>query len=356
MVCSRPVMDGSRSALANKRSLSVGLGEDGRTLLKCFASGCPPEQIARAVDMSMADRGPIAGNGHRAARPREVCAYDYRDGTGAMLYQVVRFDPKDFRQRRPDGQGGWTWDVKGVRRVVYRLDELTEQRRVFLTEGEKDADRLWSLGIVATTTPGGAAAWRDDYAEQIHRAGADEVIACPDNDEAGRAYVARAAEALIRHSVVVRVLALPGVAPKGDVSDWLGAGHSAEELLALAAAAPRFTGEGPPITGEAPRDDGAAEPELQRQGLDLGLVWSNGVRFSLTAIRDGRDGVRGELTVTQAERRLSWGALALSSTQAREMLRKKLEAVASGLPWGDYLEDAAWRLTRAAREGEPLAP
>ena len=100
--------------------------------------------------------------------------------------------------------------------------------------------------------------------------------------------------------------------------------------------------------------NGLSEPHAIREGLDLALSWPDGVRFTLTSIRDGRDGVRGELTVTHGDRRLHWGALALSSTAAREALRKKLKDRASGVPWNDYLEDGCWRLTQAAREGEPL--
>jgi AAA domain len=95
-------------------------------------------------------------------------------------------------------------------------------------------------------------------------------------------------------------------------------------------------------------------PKLQREGLDLTLVWPNAVRFSLTAIRDSREGVRGELIVSQNGHRISWGAIALASTRARETLRKKLERFDSELPWDDYLEEAAWTLRQAAREGEPL--
>jgi hypothetical protein len=97
-----------------------------------------------------------------------------------------------------------------------------------------------------------------------------------------------------------------------------------------------------------------SEPTLHREGLDLALEWPSGVRCALTAIRDSREGVRGELTVTQDARRLSWGSFALASTAAREALRKRLEATAPGVPWGDYLEAMAWQLTQAAREGEPL--
>jgi putative DNA primase/helicase len=179
-----------------KRSLSVKLAEDGRTLLHCFV-GCETEKVCRAVSMTLADLAPPPSNGRRPSR-REIAAYANHDERGALLYEVVRFEPKDFRPRRPDGQGGWAWDLKGVRRVVYRLPELAEQRRVVLVEGEKDADRLWALGIPATTTQGARKSWRDQYAEQIRAAGNEEVVPCPDNDDAGRAYVQAAGAALTR--------------------------------------------------------------------------------------------------------------------------------------------------------------
>jgi hypothetical protein len=328
-----------------KRSLSIGAGADGRTLLKCHAHACSAEQITTAVNMSLADLAATSGNSHPPGR-RIAATYDYHDEAGTLLYQEVRFEPKDFRLRRPDGNGGWTWSLDGVRRVVYRLDELAEHRRAWLVEGPKDADRLWSLGLPATTTPGGAAGWRDEYAQQIRDAAIEEVVACRDNDEPGLRYQQTAARALARLGVKVRPLELPGLPPKGDVSDWLDAGGTRDGLVALAEAAPVFD---PAVPGPL-----ASEPELRREGFDLTLTFPDGVRFSLTAIRDGREGVRGELTVTRDGRRLSWGSLALSSTASREALRKKLEAAAPGSPWGEYLEEMAFRLTRAAREGEPL--
>ena len=85
-----------------------------------------------------------------------VKTYDYTDADGTLLYQVCRLEPKSFRQRRPEGKGGYVWDV-GERRVVYRLPELVAwpSATIFLTEGEKDADRLSSLGYVATTVASG---------------------------------------------------------------------------------------------------------------------------------------------------------------------------------------------------------
>jgi DnaB-like helicase N terminal domain/AAA domain len=97
------------------------------------------------------------------------------------------------------------------------------------------------------------------------------------------------------------------------------------------------------------------DPELRREGLDLALLWPDGVRFGLAAIRTGRDGgVRGELTITRTGRRVSWGTWPLSSTSARESLRRTLHGTEPGVPWGERLEEAAYRLTQAAREGEPF--
>jgi hypothetical protein len=104
----------------------------------------------------------------------------------------------------------------------------------------------------------------------------------------------------------------------------------------------------------AAADPLGGKPALERAGLDLALTWSTGVRFVLTAIRDGRDGVRGELAVVLGSWRLSWGSLSLANTTARETLRKKLVAMAPGHPWGDYLEEGSWYLTQATRQGEPI--
>jgi DnaB-like helicase N terminal domain/AAA domain len=97
------------------------------------------------------------------------------------------------------------------------------------------------------------------------------------------------------------------------------------------------------------------DPELRREGLDLALRWPDGVRFGLAAIRNGRDGgVRGELTITRMGRRVSWGTWPLSSTSARESLRRTLHGTEPGVPWGERLEEAAYQFTQAAREDEPF--
>jgi uncharacterized protein DUF3987/CHC2-type zinc finger protein len=103
-----------------------------------------------------------------------VATYNYTDENGTLLFQCVRYEPKDFRQRQPDGSGGWIWNLKSVRRVLYRLPEVIKAQIVVIPEGEKDADNLTKLGFTATTNPMGAGKWRDEYTETLR--GKDVVI------------------------------------------------------------------------------------------------------------------------------------------------------------------------------------
>lgn len=170
---------------------------------------------------------------------RIVATYPSVDEAGALLFEVVRYDPKGFRQRRPDGAGGIAWDLHGVRQVPYHLPELIEaigsERTVFIVEGEKDVDRLRALNVPATCNAAGAGKWRLDFVE--HFVGADVVIV-PDNDDPGRDHAEKVARALKPVATRVRVLTLPNLPRKGDVSDWLDAGGRVEELHRLAEVAP----------------------------------------------------------------------------------------------------------------------
>jgi putative DNA primase/helicase len=154
-----------------------------------------------------------------AQRDRVAATYPYHDEAGALLFQVVRVSPKSFRQRRPDGRGGWAWKLGDCRRVLYRLPELLAapaDAAVFVCEGEKDADRLAKLGLIATTNAGGAGSWRDDYAATL---AGRRCVVLPDVDEPGRAHAAAVLASLRRAGVAAAVLELPGLPVKGDVSD-----------------------------------------------------------------------------------------------------------------------------------------
>jgi putative DNA primase/helicase len=211
----------------SRHSLSVAEGEGGCSLLHCHA-GCTYEAVCLALGI---DRG-----GDKGGR-RITAVYDYRDEASSLLYQAVRFEPKGFSQRRPEGAGGWVYKLNGVRRVPYRLPELLAAdpaELVFIVEGEKDADRLASLGFVATTNAGGAGKWRGEFGEFLR---GKRVVIIPDNDGPGREHATKVARSLRVVAASVRVLELPNLPPKGDVSDWLDAGGLVDELLVLAEAA-----------------------------------------------------------------------------------------------------------------------
>ena len=100
---------------------------------------------------------------------RLVATYDYTDETGNLLYQVLRYYPKTFKQRRPDGNGGWAWNLNGVARVLYGLPAIKASgtRRVLVAEGEKDCEALKRFGFVATTNSGGAGKWSPEHSEAL---------------------------------------------------------------------------------------------------------------------------------------------------------------------------------------------
>jgi putative DNA primase/helicase len=213
-----------------KRSLSIARGRDGRGLVNCFV-GCPTEAIVAALHLTLADLFPDTAPA-RSGRAEIERTYDYVDERGVLLYQVVRFKPKAFRPRRPDGQGGWIWNLEDVpRRVLYRLPALAESPRVYLCEGEKDVDALAAWGLPATTTHGGAAQWRSEYVEQLKALAVEELVAFPDNDEAGAEYVSKASAGCRAAGLRVKIARLAGLAHKGDVSDWIAAGGTREALL-----------------------------------------------------------------------------------------------------------------------------
>ena len=202
--------------------------------------------------------GPAQGRG------RIVATYPYHDEGGELLFEVVRFDPKDFRQRQPDGNGGWIWSLKGVEPVLYRLPVLVaaaDGAPVFIVEGERDCDRLAAQGLLATCNPGGAGKWRADYAGSLR---GKLPVLLPDNDAPGWSHATQVKASLRRAGIAAAILKLPGLPEKGDVSDWLDAGGTPGRLIELAEralAAPREdAGDGPKETQGDAAEGGDDDP------------------------------------------------------------------------------------------------
>jgi len=230
-----------------RQSLSLREGDDGRALLTCHA-GCNLSAIIAPLGLSERDLFPAREEGSGQAHGRIVATYDYTDESGALLFQVIRFEPKDFRQRRPNAQGGWVWNLGNVRRVLYRLPKILAAAKaaevVYVVEGEKDVQKLEGLGLVATTSPQGAGKWRPEYGEALR--GIKGAVVLPDNDEPGRQHARQVARSVYAAGPPVKILELPGLLPKEDVADWIASGGTKEKLLELVKSTPRWEPQAEP--------------------------------------------------------------------------------------------------------------
>ena len=212
-----------------RASLSIADGAKG-IILHCHA-GCQLNDICRAVGIKPTDLF-HQSNGHKL-KPEIVATYDYVDEHSRPLFQVCRFYPKDFRQRQPDG----TWSIKGVRRVPFRLPQLTEAslegRPIYIVEGEKDVLALEKAGFVATCNCGGAGKWLQEYNQHFKGA---QVVIVADKDKAGREHAGDIEAHLHGIAISVKVIEVPDVngKPCKDVADFFAAGGLASELDEIA--------------------------------------------------------------------------------------------------------------------------
>ena len=155
-----------------------------------------------------------------------VAIYQYRDLSGAVVHETVRFKPKSFTQRRPDGKGGYIYSLKGIEPVLYRLPEIMAAKAtkpILLGEGEKDVNNLVKMGYEATTSPMGAGKWRLSYSLYLQDA---TVIILPDNDPTGIKHALQVLDSLYWVTKGVKIVRLPNK----DVSDWIAAGGTSDKL------------------------------------------------------------------------------------------------------------------------------
>lgn len=303
-------------------SLSLSTGAGDRLLWKCHA-GCGQAAVHDALDALG-----LLRTEKRQRTGTVVAAYDYRDEAGKQIFQVVRFEPKTFRQRRPARPGddpakvkdGWCWAVRGIRPLLYRLPEVLAAVRagktVYVVEGEKDANWLVTLKLAATCNAGGAGKWKKDHAQPLKSA---DVIVIPDNDDAGHKHAQEVAQSLAGLAARVRIVELPGLPDKGDVSDWLSRGHTVAELQAIAEAAPTWR----PSGGEAAASERSSASTLPAQ-------WHTAL------IRTKRGEVKGHLAnaATALRQAPEW-----QDVLAFNQLKSAVE-IAAPPPW--ELKNGAW--------------
>lgn len=215
-------------------SLSIAEGNDGKVLLHCFA-GCTIDAICNACDLKVSDLF--------SKQPKEVCRieYPYKDAQGIVLFRKIRLEPgvngkdKSFYWERQDENGHNINNLKGCRKILYRLPELLDgisaNKIIFLVEGEKDVDRLVSKGLVATTTSE-SLYWSKEFTEILHDA---DVVILYDMDKTGLQRKDLLCKELYGKVKRLRVVDLPGLKYQEshglDVSDWLAQGHTTNDLL-----------------------------------------------------------------------------------------------------------------------------
>ena len=150
----------------------------GKILVNCQA-GCSFDNIVSVLGM---EQSQFFAPKETTIPKKIVARYRYEDKDGDHVFDIVRFEPKDFRPQRPDGN----YSLEGVERIPYRLPQMLagikKGREILILEGEKDCDNAEVLGLVATTFAGGAGKWCEEYSKWFQDA---KVICIPDNDDAG---------------------------------------------------------------------------------------------------------------------------------------------------------------------------
>lgn len=254
-------------------SLQVTEANDGKVLVYCHVCKAPDigPRICNKLGISIRALFPDFGLPHRSAgkkkrniEGKKTAEYEYRDIDGVVQYKVMRYESSDgkktFVQARPNGRGGWIHNMRGIRRIPYRLPELVATDKsecVCIAEGEKKVDALKTWGITATCNVGGAGKWNNEYAAYFR---GRKVIILPDNDpidpqtgkRVGIDHAIKVLTSLRNVAESVRILELPGLPEKGDIVDWQADGHTLAEFLELVAAVQSGQESIPDNEGSAP--------------------------------------------------------------------------------------------------------
>jgi hypothetical protein len=296
-------------------------------------------------------------------QPRIVKTYPYRDENSTLLFQVVRYEPKGFRQRRPNGRGDWIWNLQDTRRVPYMLPELVKAvdagETIYVPEGEKDVDNLRAIGFAATTNPGGCKKWRSEYSEHLRDA---DVVVLPDSHPEGREHGDQVVASL--HGIAGRIRVLDigkhwaECPDKGDISAWLAAGGSAEKLKAIVDALPEALTSADNKVSKSWRDGLITAAELKIKPFDpvriiLPDLIPEGVTIVAGKPKVGKSWLALDVCLASAdEARFVLGQmrpvhgdvlyLALEDNQRR--LKKRVDKIVQGGKWPERLElHTEWR-------------
>lgn len=222
-------------------SLSINAKDDGRVLLFCEV-GCDWKSIEACFTGVSAPSSTVDPQPTSKKRPtRRVCDYIYATPDGEPIYKVVRMECHDHQQGDPKSfpqyhykDGGWHGGKGGATRTLYNLPDLHARSEIdvlYFVEGEKDVERLRSLGHAATCCCQGAGQhFEAQHADQLEALDPRRVVVIADRDDAGLKYAARFALVCFGLDINVSVVRGKVEALKSDVSDHLDAGYDLEQL------------------------------------------------------------------------------------------------------------------------------
>ena len=289
-----------------RASLSVKEGRDGRALLHCHA-GCHPEDVLAALGLAWADLFPESRNGKKA---EIITTYDYVDEHGRLLYQAVRYWPKEFRRRRPDGNGGWIWKLTGadgepaVPLVLYRLPKVLAAveagQVVYVVEGERDVHAIERAGGTATTNLGGAEGkWLPEWSKLLAKT---KVAVVADADDPGRKRARRIAASLQEHGGQVEVVQ---PATGKDTADHLAAGKTLADLQPL---------DQPSEAGTATSNTAAVIRVADVQSEPVEWLWAPRIPRGMLTVFDGDPGLGKSTICLELTARVTTGSPMPGST------------------------------------------
>lgn len=271
---------------------------------------------------------PLEGGAEAVQKP--VKGYRYTDRDGNPLYEVIRYNfqlpdgswvidlktgnpRKTFRQRRPDGRGGYIWNLDGIGHTIYRHPEveiaIAEGKPVLLVEGERDVETCEALGWTATTNSGGAKHWSETHAALFR--GAD-VIILVDNDDAGREGGEMRAKSLRGIARRIRLLdfadVVAGFPPKADVTDWVEKfGGTRERLESILEGLPDWRPRPPASRFGALGLHELHQPHLKHEFLIDGFLDRRGVAMMPGSSGSGKTFLVLEMGACIALGREFWG-------------------------------------------------
>jgi hypothetical protein len=233
-------------------SLSITESDDGNYLFKCHG-GCDQQSVFSTIkDMGLLPSLPDRPEYLASVKPIPLIAvptleqeWHYTDEDGISLFLKQRYKTYDakgktYKTLRVMPDGTRVGKLGDCRIVPYRLPEVLQAvadgRVIYICEGEKAADALCGLGVVATTSHAGAGGWNPDLNQYFTGA---NVVIVPDNDIAGWGYAHKIVESLIGtgNTKSIRVLDLPLTNPKEDAYEWVNRYDGTRTLLAQIAKA-----------------------------------------------------------------------------------------------------------------------